>query len=195
MKILFKTAYKITLYLFVIWLLGFGLYYIKLPSLDTLDTGDKADAIVVLTGGAGRLEYALKILKSERASRMLISGVNPLVQSKELQQLTGADKELFDCCIELDYKADDTVGNVLQTKEWAERHNIKSFILVTADYHMPRSMILFKEQITDITITPAPVTTDAKITYFIREYNKYLFTLLRSGRTLHKETAKPQDTK
>ena len=54
-------------------------------------------------------------------------------------------------------------------------------ILVTADYHMPRSLILFRRAMPDVTVTPHAVDTEAPLGFLIREYNKYLITLLRDA--------------
>ncbi len=184
MKLFIKSAYRLALLTFIIWTFGFGLYYLRLPTLAGQDDGSKADGIVVLTGGAGRIDYGMKILKSGRAKRMLISGVNPVVRPEALQKLTGVEKSLFDCCIDLDHKAGNTQGNAFEATVWAKKHEMKSIILVTSDYHMPRSLILFRRSNSDLTILPAPAKTDASATYFIREYNKYIVTLLSSGATI-----------
>ena len=58
--------------------------------------------MVVLTGGAGRIDEALRLMDGKQAKRLLISGVHPDVATKTLLTLTGHSKELFDCCIDLD---------------------------------------------------------------------------------------------
>ncbi len=72
---------------------------------------DKADGIVVLTGGDNRIEAGAKLMSEGRAKRMLISGVNRKVTREEMQRLLGVDKGIFNCCVDLGYEALDTVGN------------------------------------------------------------------------------------
>ena len=160
------------------WVLGFcvfGIYaymlkYSVIPS---------ADAIVVLTGGADRLPTALSLLEKKKAPKMLISGVNSKVSMGAL--FGRIDKEFLDQ-IELGYKADNTFENALETKEWTEKNKIKSILLVTSFYHMPRSLFELRSAMSDIQIYPVPVfiQTQEHWTYtrsawlvFV-EYNKFI---------------------
>lgn len=61
-----KYLFRGLLYLAVAWLLGFGYFYLTLPEEPAEMPG--ADAIVVLTGGAGRLEAGLRLLEPRSPS-------------------------------------------------------------------------------------------------------------------------------
>ena len=87
---------------------------------DEVSGWDKADGIVVLTGGDNRLEAGAKLLSEHRAKRMLISGVNRKVRREEMQRLLGLDAQAFNCCVDLGYEALDTVGNA----DEAHRRNV-----------------------------------------------------------------------
>jgi len=168
------------LYLTVAWALGFFLFLARLP--DPLEPiGLKADAIVVLTGGKGRLEAGIGLLQNGSAKRLLISGVHPDVLKNELIVLTGANPALFDCCIDLDYAAGNTSGNALETAHWAKKNGFKQLILVTADYHIQRSGILFRHALPDVEITSYPVAGDVGILMLAREYSKYIVTLFQKA--------------
>ncbi|KAB0677029.1 YdcF family protein [Aureimonas leprariae] len=104
----------------------------------------RADGIVVLTGGALRLDQAMDLLKDGKARRLLISGVNPGTSARTLSKLTATDRRLFDCCVDLDYAALNTVGNAEMTDRWARRQGFDDLILVTSDYHMPRTLLEFE---------------------------------------------------
>ena len=69
------------------------------------DRGLKADAIVVLTGGAKRIEQAVSLLQSGHGQRLLISGVNPGTSRTTLARMTDTDRRLFDCCVDIDMAA------------------------------------------------------------------------------------------
>lgn len=167
-------------YLVVAWALGFALFFVKLPNSIKPDAV-QADAIVVLTGGKGRLEAGIELLQNGSGKRLLISGVHPDVVKKELITLTGAAPALFNCCIDLDYAAGNTSGNATETANWAKNKGYKKLILVTADYHIQRSLILFRQAMPDTQIHPFPVTANIGPLMLAREYSKYLVTLLQEA--------------
>ncbi len=162
-----------------IWVVGFILFYKATQNRDLSDPHEITDGMVVLTGGPGRIEEALKLMEAHKAKRLLISGVHPDVIAKTLQTLTGHDKNLFDCCIDIDHKALDTAGNAIESAAWAKEHNIKSLTIVTANYHMPRSMIEFRRHHSDIILMPHPVASDVSLRYLLFEYHKYLYAILK----------------
>ncbi|MBP5535116.1 MAG: YdcF family protein [Alphaproteobacteria bacterium] len=141
------------LILLIAWFLGFltfGFYAYMLK----FSAVPSADAIVVLTGGADRLSTALSLLDNKKASRLFISGVNSRVSMGSLFQ--NIDENLISN-IELGYKAENTFENAVETKEWATKNNIHSFLLVTSFYHMPRSLLELKGMMPDMNIYPVPV--------------------------------------
>ncbi|MCE3519379.1 hypothetical protein LXJ58_32015, partial [Escherichia coli] len=74
-----------------------------------------ADGIVVLTGGYSRIEGALDLLKNKRGKRLFISGVHPSTKRGELQRVTRGDATLFECCVDIDRSALDTIGNASES--------------------------------------------------------------------------------
>ena len=101
----------------------------------------QADAIVVVTGGAGRLERAINLLKDGKGRKLLISGVHYRNTSKTFLARFNLDKKTINCCIDLDREALNTVANATQTALWAKENNFKSLIIVTSAYHMPRTLL------------------------------------------------------
>jgi len=119
-----------------------------------------ADAIVALTGNATeRLTVAVSLLEKDKGRKLLISGVNPEVKARELQPVTKAAKGLFECCIQMGFKAADTRGNASETAAWARQQGYKSLIVVTADYHMPRAILEIRAAAPHVALTPYPVVT------------------------------------
>jgi uncharacterized SAM-binding protein YcdF (DUF218 family) len=98
-----------------------------------------ADGIVALTGGAGRVETALRLLADGHARRLL-------------------------------------------TAEWARANAIRSLIVVTAGYHMPRAMAELTRALPGVALYPAPVSppslhganTTAMLRLLAGEYTKWL---------------------
>lgn len=105
------------------------------------DPPPEADAIVSLTGGGTeRLVVGMRLLTEGRGRRLLVTGVNPEVKEEELVTILEAPEPLFDCCVDVGRYAEDTLGNAAETAAWAKRNGFDEIIVVTADYHMPRSM-------------------------------------------------------
>jgi uncharacterized SAM-binding protein YcdF (DUF218 family) len=150
-----------------------------------------ADAIVVLTGGSARINGALNLLAEGRASRLLISGVNPSVTSHDLAGLIDAELSgSLECCVDLDREAADTIGNATETRLWAEERGFSSLIVVTSNYHMPRSMTELASAMPNVALIPFPVSNPAlrisdwwrdppTFALLVGEYGKYLFAKAR----------------
>ena len=136
-----------------------GLGFIAFISHVLLSTpyDGKAEAIVVLTGGQGRVETGLGLLAQSKADHLLISGAHHDVQAQELLMLKGFDKALV-ARIDLGKAAKDTMGNAEETRAWVKRHKIQSLIVVTAHYHMPRTLLHLGLQLPAVALYPYPVT-------------------------------------
>jgi uncharacterized SAM-binding protein YcdF (DUF218 family) len=120
----------------------------------------QAQAVVALTGGTfERLETGVRLLQEGKGERLLISGVNRIVTDEELFQALNVDPALGACCVDLGRVATDTLGNASETAEWARTHNYTKIILVTDDYHMPRSQAELSLAMPDVEIIPYPVRT------------------------------------
>ena len=70
--------------------------------------------IVVLTGGKGRFESGLDLLKRSNNGKMFVSGVYPKIDMKKKYLLNKNDEKYFDCCIFYGLKAKNTIGNVMK---------------------------------------------------------------------------------
>jgi uncharacterized SAM-binding protein YcdF (DUF218 family) len=136
---------------------GFVLFAVNVTR-DDVGAQDKADGIVVLTGGDNRLETGAKLLKEGHAKRMLISGVNRKVTREEMQRLLGLDSKTFNCCVDLGYEALDTVGNADETRTWVNNNGYANLIVVTSRYHMPRSVAELALAMPHVKLVPFAVT-------------------------------------
>lgn len=116
-----------------------------------------ADAIVVLTGAEFRIAEGARLLEQQRGKRLLISGVHPSVTRADLKRITGLPPALLECCVDVDTKALDTIGNASETRGWVEQHGFSSLVLVTSNYHMPRSLAEFARVMPAVTIVPHAV--------------------------------------
>jgi uncharacterized SAM-binding protein YcdF (DUF218 family) len=156
----------------LVYTLGYAVFVLVLPR----SAGDtQTDAIVVLTGAAGRIDRGLDLLEKGRARRMLISGVARTVRPVELAAQTGRDQQLFRCCIDLGRESVDTRSNAEETARWLQQHRFKTVRLVTTDWHMPRARFeLSRRAGGGIEIVEDAIASDPKFRQLFMEYNKYL---------------------
>lgn len=119
-----------------------------------------ADGVVALTGAStARITAAMKLLETGKATRMLISGVNQQASRDDIRGVAKATRRFYNCCVDLDRAALDTVGNARETARWARKLHYHSLILVTSDFHMPRAMLELRAALPDVSITPYPVVS------------------------------------
>ncbi len=124
-------------------------------------TQGKADAIVVLTGGSQRIGDAIDLLAAGHGRRLLISGVNERTSREEIARLNPNQQHWIDCCIDLDYRARNTIGNAIETRRWMRRHGFASIAVVTSNYHMPRTLVELHHALDEgETVIPYPVVSD-----------------------------------
>ncbi len=155
------------------YLLGFAAFMLALPQ--PLDPAVRTDAIVVPTGGPGRITRGLEILTAKSARRMLITGTAPDVRPHELAIANNAPPWLFACCVDLGHEAVDTRSNAEETAEWVRRHKYRSVRLVTADWHVPRARLELTHVLgNDVEVIGDAVRTNPPFGMLVREYNKYL---------------------
>lgn len=148
------------------------------------------DAIVVLTGGRGRVERGTELLARSAARSMLISGVGANVAARDLIPPQRLESATLECCVTLGRAARNTRENAVETAGWVAANGVTSLRLVTADFHMPRSLLEFHARLPGVTVVPDPVKSEnVHLTRWWRwpgtafllagEYNKYLAARVR----------------
>jgi uncharacterized SAM-binding protein YcdF (DUF218 family) len=186
-----RWAGPVMLFSIVAFLIGFSVFAERIARMKTPVDIAPAQAIVALTGGQSRLERSLELLANHKGSRLLISGVNVETSKTDLSRAMGANQSLFECCIDIGYQAQDTVGNANETVEWLEKNKFTSVILVTNNYHMPRSVLEIRRIDRNIDVRPFPVVntdlTNGKwmlkkdtVRVLLAEYIKYLGAKMRT---------------
>lgn len=151
----------------------------------------EAEGVVALTGGSDRVLEAAELLARGQARRLLITGVNPATRDADLARILPMSKELFACCVDLGYRAHDTAGNALETRDWVKAHAIKGpLIVVTSNYHMPRALAELSVVLPGMTLYPYSVVSEhvnvadladrRVLTLLGREYLKYLRAIVRT---------------
>ena len=112
----------------------------------------QTDAIVVLTGGRGRVEEGVKLYRAGKGRMLFLIGVDPLVKKKELFKWDGAEQ------VYLENVSRNTLENAVYARDLITRHKVGSIQLITSRYHMKRSTILFRNALPkDVAIYPHPI--------------------------------------
>lgn len=175
----------------LIWLGGLMIFARSMPR-DVADSDSKTDAIVVLTGGSERLTEGLALLAGGQARKLFISGVYRGVDITELFRVRRESPDEFACCVTLGHEADDTHGNAVETAAWMAEQGFTSLRLVTAAYHMPRSLLEFRRVLPEAEVIPHPVFPatfkrddwwlwPGSARLMVTEYNKFLIAHLVPG--------------
>jgi uncharacterized SAM-binding protein YcdF (DUF218 family) len=200
---------SLLLILVLVWAVGLFAFAGRIDKLTPAVEPPVSDAVTVLTGASTlRLKAAVRLLEQGKGRRLLVSGVNQEVTRDDLLEVTGAWKPIYQCCVDLGFEAADTKGNAQEIAAWAKKYSYRQIIVVTADYHMPRSMLELRGRMPDAKLIPYPVKTDSvdaahwwrnqtQAKRLTLEYCKYLAVLAQeSARSLfrQKPTAKPAPT-
>lgn len=173
----------------VIWLWGLFGFVARIPVAVLGETG-KTDAIVVLTGGTRRLEAGLTLLAGGKAGMLFVSGVYRGVDVTRLLEISRRNPPEFLCCVKLGHEAASTAGNARETAAWLVQRKYRSLRLVTANYHMPRSLLEFRHTMPHVKLVPNAVfpknfkrqrwwTWPGSASLILSEYSKYLLAILR----------------
>lgn len=175
------------------WSLGL-LWFANNIQKNTLLSDQPTDAIIVLTGGAERVATGLSLLSRGLAQRLFISGVHEHVKIKDLLlQISLSEREKINpATIALGYAAATTTQNAQETALWVRKNHIRTLRLVTANYHMRRSLLEFSQRLPDVQIIPHPISPKnfhdkmwwqwpGTFDLIIREYHKLLGALGQYG--------------
>ena len=176
----------------VLWLVGLFWFSTQIPRY-VQDPTTATDAIVVLTGGADRLTTGLRLLDAGQSTMVFVSGVSQGIDVGEILRSLGLASERYACCIELGHEATDTAGNAAETARWMKNRGFRSLRLVTANYHMPRSLAEFQRAMPMVTLVSHPVFPDSvrleewwrwpgTASLIASEFTKYVLSQLRPVR-------------
>jgi uncharacterized SAM-binding protein YcdF (DUF218 family) len=157
-----------------------------------------ADAVVVLTGGESRVAKAVDLIASGQGRRLLISGVNDHTSAGAIAEAIDQNQAVFRCCIDIDRRARNTVGNAAEIARWVRAHDYRSLIVVTGAYHMPRALNELRNKLPGVRLYPDPVLApgldldswwadERTVRLIMVEYAKYLVSEVRTRLSLATE--------
>lgn len=160
----------------LLYTLGFLWFAAALPQAAE---GGRSDAIVVPTGGAGRIARGLEVLAAGQAKAMLVTGVDPEVRPGEFAAEHRVPERTMQCCVTLDFEAVDTRSNAAETAAWMRRNDYSSLRLVTTDWHMRRAAGELEASLPDdISVLRDAVPSRPRLRILFLEYNKLIASVL-----------------
>jgi uncharacterized SAM-binding protein YcdF (DUF218 family) len=153
------------------WMLGFVWFAVFLPR----PAGDaRTDAVVVFTGGSGRVARGLSALERRQAPRLLVSGVDREVKPGEFRAEYAISPKRMECCVALGFESYDTRSNAAETARWLAGQKAGSVRLVTSDWHMRRAALELERLLPPgFEIVRDAVTTEPSMRTLVTEYHKY----------------------
>ncbi|MEL7189279.1 MAG: YdcF family protein [Pseudomonadota bacterium] len=158
--------------LFLVWALGFLWFTVSLPA----PAGEaKTDAVIVPTGGAGRIAQGLSVMDDGLAKQMLVSGVDRDVTPEEFAIEFEVDETRMECCVTLGFSAIDTRTNATESAQWVETNDVETVRLVTSDWHMRRAAGELDRMLpAGVTVVQDAVPTEPSLWTLFLEYNKLI---------------------
>lgn len=168
--------------LLVLLCMGVTFGWFAYDALQPAHSVPHTDGIVALTGGQGRIDMSLRLLRQNQAEKLLISGVDPQTGRDDLLPPMPAPlKER----ITLGYQARSTIENAAETAAWVADNHIYTLTVVTAGYHMRRAMLELGRTLPGVTLYAYPVKPPAlehplksnTLRLLLTEYLKWLGAL------------------
>ena len=165
-------------FLLLLYVLGFVFFAVTLGKPAPPQT-PVTDAAVVLTGGAGRIEHAVDVMRAGKAKRLLVAGADPLVTKADMANRLHGSQALLKCCVDLGSESVDTRSNAEEAQRWLSAHHFHSLRLITSDWHMRRARYEFGKVLKDrYAIVNDAVRTEPNFLTLYAEYNKYVIRRL-----------------
>ena len=116
----------------------------------------KADAIVVLAGGKGRVEEGVRLFRERKGDWLFLIGVDPTVRKSDLYHPQSGDPSPDGVVLEKSSR--NTLENAIFGRDVIMKRDVRSILLITSRYHMKRASILLRNALPrDVAIYPYPV--------------------------------------
>ena len=177
--------------IFLIWSYDFYSFLNEIPKIEN-KTNISSGAIVVLTGGSGRIQEGISLLKKGFSEKLFISGVNPNFKIEDIYQVKEPNAKII-----LGREALNTTGNAIEVSKWVKEEKIINIRLVTSSYHMPRSLLEISYILPQLEIIPHPVirthlnttpgSKELSTLILIEEYFKFLVSRIKYYKLIFKK--------
>jgi uncharacterized SAM-binding protein YcdF (DUF218 family) len=165
---------RATALLLLVYALGFVLFAFTLGKPAPSGAG-ATDGAVVLTGGSGRIEHAVEVIRDRKAKRLLVAGADPSVTKGDLARRLNGDRALVACCVDLGSESVDTRSNAEEAARWLEARGYRSVRLITSDWHIRRARYEFRRVLGKrVRVVTDGVRSEPSFLTLFGEYNKFV---------------------
>ena len=123
--------------------------FIAETPIDSWVRDQRADCVVVLTGGNGRVKEGMDLLARKATRKLIVSGVNPQADWREIFPNWPYYQDVSESDIVLERKSRTTFGNAQQTLAVAEALACRDLLVVTSRYHLYRALKTFRAEFED----------------------------------------------
>jgi uncharacterized SAM-binding protein YcdF (DUF218 family) len=169
---------RATALLLLLYALGFVMFAFTLGNPAGAEAA-KTDAAVVLTGGSGRIEHAVSVVRAKKAKRLLVAGADPSVTKADIARRLGGNDQVIACCVDLGSESVDTRSNAEEAARWLHAKRYRSVRLITSDWHMRRAAYEFRKVLKGkVKVVTDGVRSEPKFLTLYGEYNKYVLRRL-----------------
>lgn len=160
--------------LLLAYAIGFILFAFTLGKAAPADSAP-TDAAIVLTGGPGRIEHAIQVLREHKAKRLLVAGADPSVTKADMARRLKGSGKLLKCCVDLGSESVDTRSNAEEASRWLVQQHFSSVRLITSDWHMRRARYEFEKVLgSKYRLVTDAVRSEPRFLTLFGEYNKYV---------------------
>lgn len=168
-------------FLFTLYQLGTDFLILE----DTLEEDPEADAIIVLSGSAERLERGAELYTMGASDTVILTNAEENGTTPDRAVSLGiSEADLLE-----DTKATSTYDNALYAKDIMEEQNLSSAIVVTSEFHSRRTKMTFDDifgkdytlsyAFTSSSYNPADGLTEMEKKTTFSEYTKMIFYSIR----------------
>jgi uncharacterized SAM-binding protein YcdF (DUF218 family) len=134
---------------------GIGLlYFVSTIPVKQSKVNAEYEIIIALTGGRERIPFALRLLKKQQGEYLFISGVADGFNIAEFERPLSDELKAR---IFYGDKARSTIGNANEVAAWLAKKTYMRVLVVTANYHLPRTQLLFNHYLADYSVDYAAV--------------------------------------
>jgi len=121
-----------------------------------------ADAVIVLSGGKGRIPEGYRAWRSGAGRDFCILGAGRNVKPAQLLPAAASIPADVLSRIHVEGWSENTLENAFSAKAIVEQRGYSSVILVTSDYHVPRAYLAFRKVLApDVALSVIPVRAES----------------------------------